>query len=347
MTFGVLYGLTMALFSGSLISVYNIKEVHVASAAAGYLRIIGLGIPAQYMSAAITGAFNGSGSSRVPFYANAAGLFTNIILDPLMIFVLGWGIRGAAAATIIAQWVVFTILFFSIKRHKDRPFESFSFIIKPSRVKLVQIMRWAMPISIESALFTLLTMAVTRLIAGYGADALAVSRVSTQIESLSWLVGGGFGSAVTAFMGQNYGAGKWDRIRSGFRISTLTMLVWGAVVTSILYLCGHALTGFFLHELPLREMGAHYLRVLALAQITACLEGVGMGFFRGTGRTLLPSSISAVSNIFRVPLSYWLATAFLGLPGAWWGIAISAGLRGATVYGWALVALLRRKTATP
>ena len=179
--FGVLYGAVLSICSVPLVSFYDIQETHVAQAASAYLCIIGLGIPASYMTASITGAFNGSGNSRIPFYFNAVGLLMNMILDPFMIFTLGLGIRGAAFATIIAQWTVNILLLTAMKKHRDRPFAHFPLATKPSRVRIKQIIRWTLPISLESGLFSLLAMTVTRLVTGFGADALAVQRVGGQI----------------------------------------------------------------------------------------------------------------------------------------------------------------------
>jgi len=337
---GALYGSALTFFSVPLLSVFNFQEPHVADAAANYLRIVGLGVPAVYMSAAFTGTFNGSGNSRVPFYANAAGMIIKVILTPLMIFTFGLGIRGAAVVTVLAQWIVFGQLLWAVKRHKYRPFEQIKFLSKPDLGKIRRIIRWALPIALESGLFTLLTMAVTRLMAGFGSEPLAVHHVATQIESLSWLVGGGFGSAVTAFMGQNFGAGKWDRIGSGFRISSTVMLTWGCLVTLLLSFGGYALFSLFLPELELRAMGAVYLKILACCQLPMCLEAVGSGLFRGIGSTVPPSAVSIGSNVLRVPLSYGLASTSLGVFGAWWGLTATAVLRGVVIYGWALITLL-------
>ena len=343
---GIIYGFALVFYSKLLMSVFNIREYYVAEASADYLRIVGLAIPVVYMSASITGIFNGAGNSRVPFYAHASGLIINMILDPLMIFTFDLGISGAAAATVIAQWIVFGLLLWAVKRRKDRPFEQIKFFSAPDREKIIQIIKWALPISLESGFFCILTMIVGRLIASFGSEALAVQRVATQIEALSWLVGSGFGSAVTAYMGQNYGARKWDRISVGFRVSSAVMIAWGSVITLLLFFSGYALFSLFLPETELRNMGATYLKILAFCQLPSCLEAVGAGFFRGIGRTIPPSSISIGSNILRVPVSFWFATTSLGLYGVWGTLVATAMLRGIVIYGWALFALFNKMRRT-
>ena len=338
---GVAYTLVLLLFSGPLLSVFNIREAHVADDSALYLRVIGLGAPAVYMTSALIGAFIGAGNSRIPFYCNAAGQAANIILDPIFIFTFDMGILGAAIASIITQWGVLALILIAVKKHRDRPFADFRLSLRPEAEKIRQIIRWSLPVSIESALFTLLSMPVTRMVTGFGTEALAVQRVGSQIESLSWLIGGGFGSAVTAFMGQNFGAGKWGRIDRGFRISSATMLVWGFLITVTLFFGGYSLYGLFLPEHELRSMGAVYLKILAACQIVACLEAVGAGLFRGTGRTVPPSVASIAGNAVRAPLCYALSLTPLGLNGIWWGVAVTAALRGIFIYGWAFFAFFR------
>jgi Na+-driven multidrug efflux pump len=110
-------------------------------------------------------------------------------------------------------------------------------------------------------------------------------------------------------------------------------------------LAGYALFSLFLSELEIRAMGAAYLRILVICQIPSCLEAAGSGFFRGLGRTASPSIVSITSNILRVPACYLLASTVLGLHGVWWGITLTAVLRGIVIYGWALIVLLRKSYA--
>ncbi|MCL2810889.1 MAG: MATE family efflux transporter [Clostridia bacterium] len=337
MVLGLAYGLLLMLGSEPLIGVYAIQEASLANSAAAYLAIVGAGIPFQFVSAAITGIFNGSGNSRLSFWANATGLALNMILDPLLILGADWGIVGAAAGTVFCQMVVCALFLIFLKRHKKRPFAAFSLRIKPAWKPTAQILRWSVPVGLESGLFTVLTMVTTRLVAGFGGEALAVSRVGSQIESLSWLIGGGFGSAVTAFVGQNFGAGKWSRVHRGFSMAVWSMVVWGALVTVLMFFGGRQLYAAFLREPEIHAMGAVYLRILALSQLAMCLEGISASAFRGVGKTVPPAVISIACNVLRVPLAYVLASTELGLNGVWWAISIGGGVRGLLILAWYLL----------
>ena len=201
----------------------------------------------------------------------------------------------------IAQGLVCTILLMFAKRHLRRPFESFHLLGRLTKARVKTILTWSLPVSLESAAFTMLAMVVTSMVSSsYGAHAVAVQRVGSQIESLSWLVGGGFASAVSAFVGQNFGARKWARIRRGYRISLATLLAWEAFAMLVMILGGRFLFSLFLSEPPeLVQMGKEYLFILALCQPFMALEGVCGGTFRGMGKTLPPSISSISVNLIR------------------------------------------------
>lgn len=332
---GCIYGLVLLTMAGPLVSLLRVRERDVFESTCDYLRIVGIAVPFTYVSAAITGSFNGAGNSRLSFWANAAGLLVNMVLDPLMILAWGWGVKGAALATLIAQGIVCALFMWFAKRHPRRPFERFRVFGRMGYDTIRQILRWSLPVALESGAFTALAMVVTGMAsAGYGESAVAVQRVGSQIESLSWLITGGFSSAITAFVGQNYGARKWARIRRGYRISLGALLVWEAIVTLLLLLGGRFLFSLFLREPPeLLDMGAGYLSILAGCQLFMALEGACAGTFRGMGRTLPPSLCSIASNLIRPLLCWWLAQR-MGLNGLWLGITVSAALRGTMMFVW-------------
>lgn len=318
-----------------LIAFFNIVDPNVSAMAHNYLIIISAGFPFTFSTMAMAGVFSGSGNSRTPFYINLLSLVLNMVLDPLLIIVWGMGIEGAAIATVAAQAVAAVLLAVSLLKGKRRPFSGFRLLARPQKEHIRTIFRWTMPLAIESFLFTFLTMIISRLVASYGTSAMAAQRVSSQVESLSWLIAGGFASALTAFVGQNFGAGKWSRIHRGIKISTIAMVAWGIVITGIMFFLGAFICRFFLPtDANAVEIGRAYLRVLALCQLLACLEAVASGAFRGLGITLPPSIVSVVCNAARVALAMLLMNTSLQLNGIWIAITVGAGARGLWMYLW-------------
>ena len=333
---GVLFTAILMIFVHPLIGFFQIQEAHVAQAAVDYLLIVALSIPLSFISNAINGAFNGAGNSKLPFYINAFGMTFNVILSPLFIFTFDLGIHGAAMATVIAQGIVCASFLLAIKYHKSRPFEDFNYkdILNYDKPAIKQIFSWSLPISIESLCFTFLSMIIARYISLYGAGAIAAQRIGSQVESLSWLIGGGFASALTAFMGQNFGAGKWDRIHKGFKISTVIMCVWGVFVSLLLFFGAEQLFALFINEADIIALGVDYLRIFALAQFFTCIEALAAGAFRGVGKTQPPSIVSITFNALRIPAAILLSQTALGLNGIWWGMALGNIMRGLVLIIW-------------
>ncbi len=334
---GVFYGLLLFLFPEPLVRLFNSPDPRVLQDGVAYLRIVGIGIPFTYVTAAITGVFNGAGNSRLGFWCNFIGLGVNMVLDPIMIFTFGWGIKGAAIATVIAQGVVCVLFVVFLKKHKGRPFDSVRLLRLPRREEIRQIARWSTPVAVESALFTLLAMVVTRTINTIIPEAtlaITVQRIANQIESMSWLIGGGFASALTAFVGQNFGAQKWDRIRQGHSLSLLILTGWQVFVAVILLTLGGPLFALFIPGEPeVHAMGAVYLMILAACEPFMGLEGACAGTLRGMGKTVPPLITSVIGNVLRVPLCYFMGL-HMGINGIWWGISISAALKGVLIGSW-------------
>ena len=332
---GVIFMTFLFTLRVPLIAFLNIQEAEVRSMASLYLAVIAPSIPFMYVNAVFTGSFNGFGNTKIPFYINATGVIINMIFSPLLIFPVGLGLFGAAVATSLAQFIMSIMFAFVMSKHKSRPFEKYKYFVKPNKTISNRIFRWGVPMGLESSLFTIIAMISSRFVAEFGFSAIAVQRVGSQIESLTWLIGGGFASAVTAFIGQNAGAKKYARMRTGFKLSVLVMFTWGAIVTLILVLFPRQLFMIFLSDPVEIEMGIGYLRIFSLMQIIMCLEGVAAGCFRGRGLTAYPAIVSITGNATRIPLTLFFVTfTNLGLNGIWIAFTIGGSIRGIWIFVW-------------
>lgn len=333
---GLLFSTIMISFTDFFIGLIGIEEYHVANDAIAYLRVISFAFPVIFINNAITGAFNGSGNAKLPFYCKMTGLILNVIVSPILIFVIGWGVFGAAVATAIGHATTGLMLLIMIKNPKTSPIENFEFrqVLKPDKSVIKQILKWTIPVFLESASFTMLTMIIMNMIAGFGSDAMATKQIGTQVEALTWLIGGGFATAFTSFVGQNYGAKKIDRIKSGFKIAASVQIAWGTVVTLIMIFGGRFIFGLFTDNIAIIESGIRYLRISAFVQITGCLDGVCTGAFRGMGKTLPPSITTTTFNTLRVFIAYALSLTSLGLYGVFIGAVMGIFLRNIGIIIW-------------
>ena len=339
---GLLFGAAMVFFNKYLIAFFNFREDHVVAMAREYVFLTGLPIPFVFVTSVIIGTFNASGNSRTPFIISGIGLALNVILDPIFIFILGMGVRGAGIATVIAQAVSCSALLAVLFKSEHRPFTEFTFRFRPDFAKIITLFKWALPVGLESILFCFLSMICSRIEAGFGAEAIAVAKIGGQIESLSWLIGGGFGSALIAFIGQNYGAQKWDRIGKGTKISAGVMAIWGTSITVLFLTLGPAIFSIFLSEEHLVSLGKNYLFIFAFCQIFMNLEAVAAGAFKGTGRTIPPSIASIISNTMRPILAGLFSQTSLGLYGVWIAVSITAVIRGTWICVWYILAEKKR-----
>jgi putative MATE family efflux protein len=343
---GVIYTVVMIVARGPLIAFFNIRELQVVEEAKQYLAVSALALPLIFVHNIFTGVFNGFGNTKLPFYINAFGLVVNILLSPVLIFSFplemgglsftvgaGLGITGAALGTVFASVVNVALKLWAMKKYRSRPFEEYRLFVQPCVHTVKQIFKWGIPVALESMLFTFLFMVVARLIADFGTGAIAAHRVGYQVEALAYLVGGGFASAMTTYMGQNCGGKQWERIRKGYRLGVLSMGIYGLAAAVFLFILAEPLVGIFLN-CPLEiKMGGDYLRVFSLTQILGCMEGVSAGAFRGQGQTVKPSIVSITSNVLRVVFAYLLVRVW-GLNGIWYGIAISVTIRSLWLMGW-------------
>lgn len=334
--FAVISGIVLFTFKKALIGFFDIKEVNVVEMAETYLGIIAIGIIPFFLNPIFTAIFNGYGNSKTPFLINAVGLVYNIIFDPLLIFGIGpfpeLGVKGAAIATITAQLLVSIIfIVYVIKNQNIHIFEGLHILNKPNYSTMKKIIHIGFPVGLQSMLFTFFAMIIARIIADWGAVAIAVQKVGSQIESVSWMTASGFSTATSTFVGQNYGAKKFDRIKAGYKISILTMAVIGSLTTALLILFAEPLFKIFIQEENAVREGVIYLRILGVSQLFMCLEIVTNGAFNGLGKTKIPAINGSVFNALRIPLALILSATALSLSGVWWSVTISSILKGTVI----------------
>ena len=336
---GSITGLVVIFFSDWLIGFLNINEQHVAEDASLYLRIVGFSFPFMFVNNAISGVYNGVGNSRLPFYLKTIGLVFNVVITPIFIFGFGLGILGAAIATSLGFTVTGLLLLFSVKHPTLSPFENFSFkeVFYVDVRVIKQIFKWSSPIALNSALFTCLTMIIARFVADFGSGAIAAQRIATQIESLSWLVGGGYAAAYRAFAGQNFGAKDFNRLKSGYRLSSVVMMCWGIFVGLIMFFAGGTIFGLFIDEPDILVIGVNYMRILAFVQIFQCVDSLSASAFEGFGKTLPPTVVWITFNALRVVVAFLLSQTALGINGIWIGIAFGNLMRGIVLTSWYLL----------
>ena len=284
------------------------------------------------MTLTLTGLYTAQGDSKTPFLANLIGLVTNMILDPVLILGPGpfpkLGVIGAAIATVMAQAIVMSIMVLAIiVRKKENVLKGIKLLAKIPEEYLSGICRIGIPTAIQGMAYCAISMVLTRMVSGYGAEAVATQRVGGQIESISWNTADGFAAALNAFIAQNYGAGKNDRVRKGYKAALWTVGVWGVLI-SLAFICfPNAIADIFFHEPKAIETAVGYLVIIGFSEAFMCVELTTVGALSGLGRTRLCSIISITFTSARIPLAIILG-GIIGLSGIWWALSVTSIVKG-------------------
>ena len=172
-----------------------------------------------------------------------------------------------------------------------------------------------LPSAIQNLIYAGISMVLTRFVAVWGDAAVAVQRVGSQIESISWMTADGFAASINSFAGQNFGGKRYDRVQKGYFVAAACMFVWGTFCSFLLIFGAQPIFQLFIQETDVIPMGVQYLTVLGLSQMFMCIESMTVGALSGIGKTFLSSIISISLTSARVPLAFLLQRTPLGLNG--------------------------------
>ena len=336
--FAIGFGILSVVFADEMIGFFQLNSAQVIQDAKLYLMITCGLVIFSFMNQIFTGILTAMGNSRTSFIATGIGLVLNIVLDPLFIFgfcvIHPMGVAVAAIATVLAQLVVMLLFLYTILRDTVL-FCDVHILHSYSSQHTREIFRIGLPSAVQSMLFSGISMVIARLIAGWGDAAVAVQKVGSQIESISWMTAEGYAAALNSFVAQNHGAKNTDRIREGYRLSMIVMLSWGVFCSFVLIVFPQLIFQVFIQEAEVLPMGVDYLRILGVSQLFMCMEITTAGAFSGLGKTLPPSIVSITLTGARIPMAILLGR-WLGLNGVWWAITISSIGKGIVLLGWFL-----------
>ncbi|WP_252226361.1 MATE family efflux transporter [Clostridium sp. ZBS2] len=343
----ILYTVVLLVFSDKLIGFFNLGDAEVISMSKTYLVIVAMGMIFYFINPVFTAIFNGAGSSKTPFVINTIGLAFNMVFDPVLILGIGpfpkMGVAGAAIATVIAQVIVSLSFIFVMIKGKEE-YLKVNVFTRPRMDYIKVLCNIGLPGGIQNGLFTIFSMCIGRIIAVFGPVPIAVQKVGSQIEAISWMTAGGFSTALGTFVGQNYGSKRYNRINKGVKVTMVMAVIIGILASLLLILGGEYVFSFFLNDPEAVEQGTVYLRILGYSQLFMCIEITITGAFNGLGRTYIPSIIGILLTGARVPASYFLCNPnVLGLDGIWWSISISSILKGTVLLTIYLYLLRKRK----
>ena len=316
------------VFNEQILILLNTPQ-EILAFAVEYLNIYLLGLIFVFGFNVMSAVLNGLGDPRTPVKFLIVATITNIILDPLFIFGVGFipkmGIAGAALATIISQALALALIVIYLYRtnHIIRP------KIKDFKVAgelLWKLIKIGLPAGIQQIVVSMGLTVMVGVINSFGADAVAAFGAASRLDQFAHMPAMSFGVAVSAITGQSLGAAKTERVKEIFK--------WGSIlvsgITAIMVILALAIPKTFLQiftsDADVLSIGSVYLRIVGLSYIPFSLMFVANGILRGAGDTFPTMVFSFVSLwLIRIPLARYLSSLeSLGVNGIWIAISTSS-----------------------
>ncbi|MDD7668874.1 MAG: MATE family efflux transporter [Agathobacter sp.] len=270
------------------------------------------------------------GNSTVPLVFLVVSSVLNIGLDLLFVIVFSWEIRGAAAATVIAQCVsgVGILLYVCIKCREFLPaWKTLSY----NKQILQEIMRLSTLTCLQQSVMNFGILMVQGLVNSFGATVMAAFAAAVKIDTFAYLPVQDFGNAYSTFVAQNYGAGNEKRIRQGTREAFGISIIFSIVISVLVCLLAAPLMGIFVSakEIAVIACGMRYLRIEGAFYLGIGCLFLLYGYYRAIDQAQMSLILTIISLGTRVVLAYILS-AYIGETGIWMSIPIGWGLADVT-----------------
>ena len=311
-----------------------------------YLAVIFCGITATFLYNYFASLLRAVGNSMIPLVFLAISSILNILLDLWFVLGLNWGVTGAAAATVTAQYLsglgiaIYTWLGFPQLRVSREHF-------RIRRTCIQEIASFSVLTCIQQSIMNLGILMVQGLVNSFGPTVMAAFAAAVKIDAFAYMPVQDFGNAFSTFIAQNYGAKKEDRIRSGLKGAVAAALIFSVTVSALVCIFARPLMMLFIDagETAIIAEGVRYLRIEG-----AFYCGIGClfllyGLYRALGKPGMSVVLTVISLGTRVLLSYVLsAVPSIGVVGIWWSIPIGWFLADATGLSYYIITAQRTKS---
>ena len=296
-----------------------------------YLRIIYVGLPIVMCVNIFSGFLHALGNSRVPLIALACSATVNIVLDWWFVGSLGMGTNGGAYATVIAQAVSAAICFRAVLKIPELKPEKTDY--RPDREVIRKLVRLGFPIAFQNLIISLGGLVLQGVVNGFGFIFMAGYNAAARFQGMIEIAGTALGNAAGTFTGQNFGAGKMDRVRDGLRRSAQIGFLMAVSIGLIMVFFGKPLLSLFVREeAEISEQvigfGYDFLRIMAAGLPMLYLLFIYRTTLQGLGDTVVPMVSGFVELAFRIAsalllpmvIGYW--GVYLAEIAAWIGAGV-------------------------
>ena len=258
-----------------------------------YIRIYFLGIIVNLVYNMGAGILRAGGDSRRPLYFLIASCFTNIILDVLLVAVLGMGVAGAALATITSQLLSAVLVVLALMKTDDMYKLEWKKVRIDQRM-LQRIVRIGIPAGMQSVMYNISNVIIQAGVNTLGTDNVTAWATYGKVDGLYWMMINALGISVTTFVGQNFGAGRLDRVRKGAGACMVIGVALTASVGVVLYNGGHLLVELFTTDQQVQAISMDLLHFMVPTFITYIAIEILSGTLRGVGDAWMPLIITGI-----------------------------------------------------
>ena len=285
--YGGLLLMLLGLFVSPVILRWMSTPEDVFDLAVLYTRIYFCGMIPSLIYNIGSGILRAVGDSRRPLFFLVVSCMANIVLDVVLVLGLEMGVAGAALATILSQLCSAVLVIITLRRSSPPLHLEYKQITLHGDL-LGRIARIGLPAGLQSVLYSLSNLVIQTAINGFGTDMMAAYTAYSKMDGLFWMTIGAFGVSITTFVGQNFGAGKFDRVKKSVRVCLAMAAGTTLAMSGALMLLGRPLFLLFTNEAIVVERGLIVQRFLVPFFITyVCIE-VYSGAMRGAGESLRP-----------------------------------------------------------
>lgn len=288
---GVLFTVVGFVFAPWALEVMDTPADTLADATL-YLRIYFLGMIPNLVYNMGTGVLRAIGDSKRPFYFLVAASICNIVLDLVLVLWLDMGVAGAAIATVASQLLSAVLVVVSLMGSDGEPYQLFLRSLKLDRQELAGVMRVGVPTALQSVMYSASNIVIQAVINGFGTDAVAAWTAYGKMDVIFWMFLSSMAQALTTFAGQNYGAGKYDRVKRSIWVSAGMSLGVTIPICILMYLFARPVLAIFTPDDAVLEIGVEMVRFLVPTYFTYIMVELLPGAFRGAGKSLVPMLIS-------------------------------------------------------
>ena len=272
------------------------------------------------------------GDSKTPLIFLIVSSFINVGLDLLFVLVFHWGVAGAAWATVIAQFIsAIGSILFALSRNPYLRLEKRHFTVDNDIIK--KSFQIGLPGAGQNAMIAFSCVALQSVVNNYGATVMAAYTATSRVEQLVQQPFGSLGTAVSTFAGQNVGAGKYDRVSTSCKKSTLIVLVFSLMMIAVMFLFGDPIVRLFVNEPDVIEIGARGLRITSFMYFALGMIYITRGMLNGVGDAAYAMINGLTEVVGRIGFAYLLmAIPAVGMWGVWytngltWILAGAAGI---------------------